>query len=281
VLSPGLRKCWIKSNKVGGKKETDRITGSCPVPAPPTPSTVSVDVHVDVTRAVATVSDRFVSYDLDWWLPDEGCRPEGWGPKANILEVDLASPKLRALTAALGPAILRIGGSLDKEVVYGEGISGRKCGSGAPAPAPSAGAGLGLHPSCLNASRWDQLHDFVSATDSQLVFGLSYPATGQHIGVANLDQAEALFRYSQSKGYTANSSLFGFELGEEVQHETRPWPLTALALPLCSTHALKRTHTEARLPLPPSVWRGGEARATPRPLTRSRSSALHRATATH
>ena len=41
-----------------------------------------------------------------------------WGPHANVLELDLSSPKLRALTAALGPSFLRIGGSLDKKVVY-------------------------------------------------------------------------------------------------------------------------------------------------------------------
>jgi heparanase 1 len=60
---------------------------------------------------------EFVSFTLDWWAKDQGC-VGGWGPDANVLEIDLKNPKLKALTSALAPAILRIGGSLDKKVVY-------------------------------------------------------------------------------------------------------------------------------------------------------------------
>jgi hypothetical protein len=66
---------------------------------------------------------------------------------------------------------------------------------------------------CLNASRWDALHAFANATDSKIVFGLSYPQVsapdddgdaedGGGSGVWNSTQAEALFAYSKKMGHT-------------------------------------------------------------------------------
>lgn len=176
VFAPTEKKCWLKDNSNNGRSETDRITGGCsstpPAPTPaPAPSAVTANVHFDTSQTIAEVAEGYVSYDMDWWLPHEGCSPEGWGPNANVLEVDLSSPKLRALTSALGPAYLRIGGSLDKEVIYADGISNRTC-------AQPINSSEHLHPSCLNASRWDQIHDFATSTNSKVVFGLSYPTKG-------------------------------------------------------------------------------------------------------
>ena len=81
-----------------------------------------------------------------------------------MLELDFASPKLQALVRALGPSYLRIGGSLDKDVVYQL--------PGTTEPCPSA--------LCLNSSRWEQLHEFAAQTGSKVVFGLSYPQVGSH-----------------------------------------------------------------------------------------------------
>ena len=78
---------------------------------------------------------------------------------------------------------------------------------------PGLACGPGVE--CLNASRWDALHAFVNATDSKLVFGLSYPG-GVNSGIWDPKQAAALFRYSKAQGYTAKTTLFGFELGEEL-----------------------------------------------------------------
>jgi heparanase 1 len=158
------------------------------------------DVQLVVGEIVATVAEGFASFDMDWWSPTEGAHPEGWGPHANILEVDLSSAKLRALAKALGPAYLRIGGSLDKFVIYADGISDEPC---TPAPVPSNPTSQ-YHKSCLNATRWDQIHDFVAATGNQVVFGLSYPMveneTSNPSGIWNSSQAEALFQYSKKKG---------------------------------------------------------------------------------
>ena len=108
--------CWLKDNSDGAQLEADRISCTCghplpppaPPPIPPTPtpppsppSTVVVQFTLERAHSVATVSEGFVSYDLDYWLPNEGAS-EGWGPNANVLEVNFNSPKLRALVKALG-----------------------------------------------------------------------------------------------------------------------------------------------------------------------------------
>ena len=181
------------------------------------PARSGAKVTIATASAVARTSDDgYVSFTMDWWAPNQGARPEGWGDKANVLEVDLSSPKLRSLVRALGPAYLRIGGSLDKDVVYHMPTS-----MGEPCPNVTLG---GL---CLTTERWDQLHEFCAATDSKLVFGLSYPQVGNvsklcpngckgTSGVWNSTQAEALFVYSKQKGYTAATTMWGFELGEEL-----------------------------------------------------------------
>ena len=195
----GNSTCWLKDNVRGEHAEEGRISGGC---TPPSPSRSSVSVTLG-DRVVATTDPRFLSFTLDWWDGDQGAAPEGWGPSANVLEIDLESARLRALTSALGPAFLRIGGSLDNDVGYAFP------GSGVEYNSSSCPAKL-----CLNTTRWDQLNAFVEATHSQLVFGLSYP--GKDTGVWNSTQALALFDYSQAKGYNRTTSLYGFELGEEL-----------------------------------------------------------------
>lgn len=91
---------------------------------------------------------------------------------------------------------------------------------------PVSGGGL-----CLNASRWNELHAFARATNSRIVFGLSYPEVSSpdtapeqplaapetaRSGIWNSSQAQALFAYSKQMGYSPSTTLFGFELGEEL-----------------------------------------------------------------
>ena len=146
--------------------------------------------------AAATTSDAYVGFTLDWWAPDEGCSPEGWGADASVLRVDLDSPKLRALAAALAPAPLRVGGSRDKSAVYAVPGSGVDASDAQACPPDT----------CLTAARWDELHAFANATGTGLVFGLSYPeatdaATGAPVaGAWNGTQARALLEYSASRG---------------------------------------------------------------------------------
>ena len=155
-------------------------------------------------EAVAHTSTEFASFTLDFWPPTQGCKPHGWGPAATVLELDLTSPKLRAVVRAMAPAYLRIGGSLDKKVLYAVPGSGLTYGS---ADCPAA--------LCLNASRWDQLHEFARDTGVQIVWGLSYPLQGYpNTHLWNASQATALFKYTLKMNHTA--TMYGFELGEEL-----------------------------------------------------------------
>ena len=219
--------CWLKRSGGGCAKKVGRVSGFCdrpggppppapgppapPPPPPPPPSTVKLELAVDGHSAVAKTGEGFVSFTMDWWAPNQGANPEGWGDQANVLEVDLTSPKLQQLVKALGPAFLRIGGSLDKDVVY------RVPGSMSnPCPHSSGRGSVPDGGLCLNASRWDQLHEFCAATDSKLVFGLSYPINNGKEADWNSSQAEALFAYSKLKGYSPATTMWGFELGEEL-----------------------------------------------------------------
>ena len=231
---PSEGACWLKRDAGGCVAKQSRISGTCgrspqpgpppsppPSPPPPPPSTIELDVKLDVTGAAIakTAAEGFVSYCLDWWAPQQGARPEGWGSHANILEIDFNSPKLQALVRALGPSYLRIGGSLDKDVIY------KMPGTTEPCPTGSERGSVPAGGLCLNTSRWDALHAFARATQSKVVFGLSYPqvgggpddaASGTGSGLWNSTQAEALFAYSKQRGYTPETTLFGFELGEEL-----------------------------------------------------------------
>ena len=163
---------------------------------------------------ICRVSKRFVSYTLDWWRFNEGAWPKGWGPHANVLHVDLSSEKLRVLVKELGPSILRIGGSLENDVVYDMNTNTTtSTSSSILQPRPH-----------LNTSRWDSIHEFARHTNSKILFGLSYPIiptaneTGKNdnLLVWNSSQALALMKYSRSKNYSAVTTLYGFELGEEL-----------------------------------------------------------------
>lgn len=177
------------------------------VAASPSPSVLHFNAS---SQALGQVDARYVSYTLDWWPSNQGCQPSGgWGPHANVLEVDLDSPKLRSLVAALGPSILRIGGSLDKVVEYEIPSEGLLC-------SPRNHHDKQEKP-CLTAARWDALHEFAKATNAQIVFGLSYPEQNAQLpGRWNASQAMALLRYSYQQNYSRQTTFYGVELGEEL-----------------------------------------------------------------
>ena len=219
---------------------------------PAVAATAERSVRVELAdAAAATTSDAYVGFTLDWWAPDEGCSPEGWGADASVLRVDLDSPKLRALAAALAPAPLRVGGSRDKSAVYAVPGSGVDASDAQACPPDT----------CLTAARWDELHAFANATGTGLVFGLSYPEatdadTGAPVaGAWNGTQARALLEYSASRGCArARAPKF------LIPRRAPPTRAAAAARSL----ALSRGGGDAELSLPRAP------RARPPPLVRPR-----------
>ena len=71
---------------------------------------------------------------LDFWRWDDPTFGEKWG-NSSAQEINLSSPALRTLTAALGPGIIRIGGSPDDSIVFDtDGTCVPQSGGNGPAP---------------------------------------------------------------------------------------------------------------------------------------------------
>jgi hypothetical protein len=153
-----------------------------------------------IKPTLSVVTCGVFAVTLDWWGPEDGCHNCGgrWR-NASATMVDLQSPRLRLLAKTLSPAILRLGGSLDKNLEYWlptvsyEGRANTIAGAGAatvadadagvdsvwtlPPPPPSCAIGSTTLHLCLNASRWDAINEFSADTGLQLVLGLSLNMT--------------------------------------------------------------------------------------------------------
>jgi len=146
----------------------------------------------------------YMGVTLDWWPPNRGTSG-GWG-NAGLLNIDLQNPRLRALTKALRPGTIRVGGSLDKQVNYLVGdMTSEECG-------PQGGDGL-----CLNMTRWTEFADFVIETGALLTWGLSYPIVEGTEKRWNDTNPRAFLDFV-GKNATQSALLSGgIELGEELQ----------------------------------------------------------------
>eukprot|EP00040_Diaphanoeca_grandis_P011969 m.61181 g.61181 ORF g.61181 m.61181 type:complete len:545 (+) comp22944_c0_seq1:16-1650(+) len=150
-----------------------------------------------------TLQKSFLGVTLDWWQPTGGCSNCGGGWRnASVTKLDLQSARLRVLGSALSPAILRLGGSLDKDIQYWlpEHV-GENGVFVMPPPPPNCAPNSTSPHLCLNATRWAEVNEFCTHTGLQLVFGLSL----------NITQNEALIRYSKEQGY----SILAYEIPEE------------------------------------------------------------------
>lgn len=177
--------------------------------APP----LAVVVTVDTTTPLVTLPRGYLGFTLDWWPPTQ----EDFGTSTVNL-IDLTHPRLVGLARALGPATLRVGGSLDNVVKY---LVGNMTRAACEAPVPFRGS---LFPNlCFNLTRWTQVLAFVGsggglAPGSRLIFGLQ------------LDLGSARFPAWKSSNMLdflrATATLPGAAALEavEVGEETNPQP---------------------------------------------------------
>ena len=140
--------------------------------------------------------------------PGHRAPPEGWG-EASV-PARPQHPRLVALARArAGRAARR---RLEGEVGERGARLERRRGRSTPVQAARQ-----LH----DRAAQDELHAFANATGTPIVFGLSYPeqidpAGNQPIRARGAASAAALMRYSAARGYDARTTLYGFELGEEL-----------------------------------------------------------------
>ncbi|OVA00754.1 Glycoside hydrolase [Macleaya cordata] len=176
-----------------------------------------VTVTVQGVTSIATTDDNFVCATLDWWPEgkcDYGQCP--WG-KAGILNLFITLCReinFYGITAFRSLRI-RIGGSMQDQVIYKVGKSVKKCNN-----FEKSTTGLfGFKDGCLTMERWDQINSLLGQTGAVVTFGLNalfgkkkVTKDGLYRGHWNSRNAHDFIKYTNSKGYKIDS----WELGNEL-----------------------------------------------------------------
>ncbi|KAJ7953888.1 Heparanase-like protein [Quillaja saponaria] len=178
-----------------------------------------VQVKVKGVTSIARTDENFVCATLDWW-PINKCDYNQcpWG-KAGLLNLDLNNKILSNAIKAFNPLRIRLGGSLQDQVVYNVGNAVEKCSQ-----FRKKKDGLfGFTQGCLQMERWDELNDLFSKTGVKLTFGLNAlfgktPSKQDKVlwvGDWNPQNTLDFMEYTLSKGYKIDS----YELGNELCSE--------------------------------------------------------------
>ncbi|VVA34923.1 PREDICTED: heparanase [Prunus dulcis] len=174
----------------------------------------NVKVVVNGILAIARVDNNFICATIDWWN-HEKCDYNQcpWG-SASALNLNLSHPLLAKSIQAFNQLRIRIGGSLEDQLLYDVGNLKYPCH-----PFRKKSHGLfGFSRGCLPMSRWDELNQFFSKTRPIVTFSLN-ALSGRHhksggVWVGDWDSSNAydFINYTVSKGYQIDSWEFGNEL---------------------------------------------------------------------
>ncbi|XVF23491.1 hypothetical protein REPUB_Repub13aG0043200 [Reevesia pubescens] len=196
----------------------------------------NVKVVIEGATSIAKTDDNFVCATLDWW-PTEKCDYNQcpWG-KAGLFNLNLQSKVLANAIKAFNPLRIRVGGSLQDQVVYKVGRV-KNC----PRFKKRDDGLFGFSKGCLPMERWDQLNNLFNQTGAKVTFGLnallgrkeSKTEKGLWIGDWQSQNARDFVKYTISKGYKIDSYEFGNELcgdgiGARVEAEQYGKDITAL-----------------------------------------------------
>ncbi|CAK8563222.1 unnamed protein product [Lathyrus sativus] len=171
-------------------------------------------IRVDGVRAIAENDDNFICATIDWWPHDKCDYSYCPWESSSVLNLDLSNPILAKAIQALKPLRIRIGGSLQDQVVYDVGRLKIPC-----RPFQKMEGGLfGFSKGCLHMKRWNQLNHFFNNTGAVVTFGLN-ALFGRHkiiqkVWGGNWDPTNAydFINYTISKGHKIDSWEFGNEL---------------------------------------------------------------------
>lgn len=171
-------------------------------------------IVVDGTAKIAETDDNFICATLDWW-PHYKCDYNQcpWG-YSSVINLDLSHPILAKAIQAFRHLRIRIGGSLQDQVLYDVGDLKSPCH-----PFRIMKDGLfGFSKGCLHMKRWDELNHLFSRTGVILTFSLN-ALHGRHQirrgvwgGAWDSSNARDFMNYTVSKGHKINSWEFGNEL---------------------------------------------------------------------
>jgi heparanase 1 len=174
----------------------------------PAANSYTAAITVDERSVLAELPPEYLSFTIDasqlvggkWWNPAAAGTEMGSGT-VHAPVFDFSRQRLDALTAALAPAYLRVGGSESDKIYYdlqAEGLT--------PPRAP------GGYQSVLTRSEWDALNAFAAHSHLKLVFTLNAGPGSRKDGAWNPANARALVEYSAQKGYP----VAAWELGNEL-----------------------------------------------------------------
>ncbi|XP_077223406.1 heparanase-like protein 2 [Tasmannia lanceolata] len=187
----------------------------CSVPKILAQQFVDETIVVKGVTPIAETNDRFICATIDWWPPekcDYGQCP--WG-QSSVLNLDLHHPFLANAIKGFEHGLrIRIGGSLQDQVLYDMGKLGPLCHPFRKL----AGGMFGFSKGCLRMERWDALNSFFRNTGAIVTFGLN-ALNGRHQirkgvmgGSWNSSNAHSFIEHTISKGYPVDSWEFGNEL---------------------------------------------------------------------
>ncbi|XP_010258147.1 PREDICTED: heparanase-like protein 1 isoform X2 [Nelumbo nucifera] len=176
--------------------------------------TADATIVVKGSTIIAETDHNFICATIDWW-PHDKCNYNQcpWG-ESSILNLDLSHPSLANAIQAFNPLRIRIGGSLQDQVVYNVGSLNSPC-----QPFQKKSDGLfGFSMGCLNMDRWDEINHLFNKTGAIMTFGLN-ALYGRHQirkgvwgGAWDSINAQDFIEYTISKGYEIDSWEFGNEL---------------------------------------------------------------------
>jgi heparanase 1 len=180
--TPATTSTTTETTTESGAVETTESETGTPIPED------AIWIEIDGAAALAEVDERFLSFALDT-------------DKVVHQKFDFKRPRLLELTAALSPALLRVGGTKADRVYYD--MSDMPA-SMAPAP----------YVDLLDRSIWDDACEFTEALDLQMLFTINAGPGPRDVDLLwQDDQARELIQYSVAQGCPVDVWEFGNEVG--------------------------------------------------------------------
>ncbi|GAB4860823.1 hypothetical protein Ancab_035985 [Ancistrocladus abbreviatus] len=169
---------------------------------------------IDGGKAIAETDENFICATIDWW-PHNKCNYNQcpWG-YSSAMNLNLSHPLLANAIQAFSNLRIRIGGSLQDQVLYDVPSLKSPCH-----PFWKMSGGLfGFSTGCLRLKRWDALNHLFQRTGAIVTFGLNAlygrqkSKNGAWVGPWDSSNTRDFIKYTISKGYNIESWEFGNEL---------------------------------------------------------------------
>ncbi|XAR50001.1 Beta-glucuronidase [Bertholletia excelsa] len=173
-----------------------------------------VVIVVNGNQAVTSTDAHYICATIDWWPRDKCNYNQCPWVSSSVLNLDLSHPFLNKAVQAFKGLRVRVGGSLQDQVLYDVGNMTLPCH-----PFRKTQGGLfGFSKGCLKMERWDEVNRFFNRAGVLVTFGLNALNGRHHIrkGVWGGDwdptNAQDFMKYTISKGYHIDSWEYGNEL---------------------------------------------------------------------